>query len=170
MARRCLILFVWSGKIKAYIDLITLHNVSSTTGSNRCETQTSIHKWSPPPNGLSRSMWMLRFSPDQDEQPAASWCTIIRGCYWRQIDVHLIISKAQKWLKLSLFVRPSSLPKKSRISEVAGTLQPPDADKQGAKMQTSTDPLSERLSRILNLPLQSSYLVISSMLICRTWC
>lgn len=35
------------GKIKAYIEYITLHNASSSN-SNRHETSPSIQKWSPP--------------------------------------------------------------------------------------------------------------------------
>ncbi|KQJ81706.1 hypothetical protein BRADI_5g02420v3 [Brachypodium distachyon] len=39
------------GKIKAYINFITLYNGSST-GCNRRETSISIQKWSLPPQGL----------------------------------------------------------------------------------------------------------------------
>jgi hypothetical protein len=40
-----------SGKIKAYIDFILLNNFSSSSSTRR-ENQTSVQKWSPPPEGF----------------------------------------------------------------------------------------------------------------------
>jgi hypothetical protein len=75
--------------------------------------QTSIQKWFPSPDGL-----FTIDIDDEDEQAVALWCAVIRGCYWQQIDVCLIISKAQKWLKLSLFVSTLIFAKKAGFQKL----------------------------------------------------